>query len=60
MIFYNWVSFLMFLMLKLPYRTTRVPASPSLDPGARDGQERRAKGMSDAGPRQMPEASNSR
>ena len=27
MLFYNWVSFLMFLMLKLPYRISRVPVS---------------------------------
>ena len=32
----------------------------SLDLGARDRQGRRDKGMSDAGPRQMPEARNSR
>ena len=35
-------------------------SGPSLDLGARDRQGRRDKGMSDAGPRQMPEARNSR
>ena len=41
-------------------QTTRVPVSLSLDLGARDRQERRDKEVSVAGPRQMPEARNSR